>query len=107
MTANDPLASGDPDLYATDLKSLFDLETISLGTDVSVFSGRVRAKSDHWPVLYGGQVAAQCLIAATPCPMTDVRIRCTATSCGPDEPISASSFASIMTATVATTPPAT
>jgi acyl-CoA thioesterase II len=54
----------DPDLYATDLKSLFDLETISLGQEVSVFSGRVRAKSDHWPVLYGGQVAAQSLIAA-------------------------------------------
>ena len=65
MTATNPEpAADDGDLYATDLKSLFDLETISLGQDVSVFSGRVRARSEHWPVLYGGQVAAQSLIAA-------------------------------------------
>jgi acyl-CoA thioesterase II len=65
MTASDPQpAVDDPGLYATDVKSLFDLDVISLGEELSVFSGRVRARGMGWPVLYGGQVAAQSLIAA-------------------------------------------
>ncbi|MGD9704586.1 MAG: acyl-CoA thioesterase [Acidimicrobiia bacterium] len=54
----------DDDLHAADLASLLDLEVLERGDGVTVFLGRVRALGADWPVLYGGQVAAQSLIAA-------------------------------------------
>ncbi len=52
------------DLHAADLRSLFDLEAVSSADEVSWFYGRLRQPVASWPKLYGGQVAAQSLIAA-------------------------------------------
>lgn len=52
------------DVYAADLSSLFDLEEDARREETSVFIGRIRAPSDGWTALYGGQVAAQSLLAA-------------------------------------------
>ncbi len=54
----------DGDLHASDLRSLFELEQVSSDDDVSWFVGRLRQPVPGWPKLYGGQVAAQSLIAA-------------------------------------------
>jgi acyl-CoA thioesterase II len=54
----------DDGLYAYDLASIFALDVVERSEDRSVFSGRVRAPIAAWPVLYGGQIAAQCLVAA-------------------------------------------
>lgn len=51
-------------LRAEDLASLLDLELVEQRTDRSTFLGRVRRSDMEWPLLYGGQVAAQALVAA-------------------------------------------